>query len=105
MGTHSTCFRPFFGWDMMGQETKGSKDGKGKDSYYNWKDEKARFDERPVDPGPSQGQLQLRPDQCAVHRRSGQKGWLERKIQGLQRWQRKGAPEIEFPRNWDVLTV
>ena len=55
--------------------------------------------------GPSQGQLQLRPDQCAVHRRSGQKGWLERKIQGLQRWQRKGAPEIEFPRNWDVLTV
>jgi saccharopine dehydrogenase-like NADP-dependent oxidoreductase len=40
---------------MMGQETKGSKDGKGKDSYYNWKDEKARLDERPVDPGPFPG--------------------------------------------------
>lgn len=40
---------------MMGQETKGSKDGKGKDSYYNWKDEKARVDERPVDPGPFPG--------------------------------------------------
>ena len=33
------------GWEWLGQETKGSKDGKGKDSY--WKDEKARFEHVP----------------------------------------------------------
>ena len=79
---------------MMGQETKGSKDGKGKDSYYNWKDEKARFDERPVDPGPSQGQLQLRPDQCAGQ---GKKDGWKGKSKDSKDGNGKVHPRSSFP--------